>query len=237
MRILKTLIPQSVRLRYKLIKRYLLDKKTNIVFADNKKENIDCDKSISTTQPIKQSAFFENKVKNIQLGAKKIEQYTVSQGETFSFWEIIGNPSPKNGFKIGRNLINGQLKSDYGGGLCQLSGLIYMCSLKAGMTIVERHNHTVDIYTEEERFTPLGSDATIVYGYKDLRFVNPYPFPICFRFEIKDSEITCKLMINTQIEEQKIEFKRISSSNNNKTVSVKTFANDIHVTDSTYLLK
>jgi vancomycin resistance protein VanW len=38
----------------------------------------------------------------------------------------------------------------------------------------------LDLYTDETRFTPLGLDATVVYGHKDLRVKNKHPFPIYF---------------------------------------------------------
>jgi len=62
------------------------------------------------------------------------------------------------------------LALDYGGGLCQLSGIIYHAVLEAGLEILERHPHSLDIYTATTRYTPLGSDAAVVYGHKDLRF-------------------------------------------------------------------
>jgi vancomycin resistance protein VanW len=64
-----------------------------------------------------------------------------------------------------------------------LSGLLYHLALVGGLEIVERHAHSVDIYREHERYTPLGADATVVWGFKDLRLRNPYPFAVaitCF---------------------------------------------------------
>ena len=118
----------------------------------------------------------------------------------------MGEPNKSNGFKKGRNLIAGVLKEDYGGGLCQLSGMLYHLSLLGGLEIVERFNHTVDIYTDETRYTPLGSDATIVYGYKDLRVRNNYGFPITFQFEITNDALCVELLSTESIEKQKIEF-------------------------------
>ena len=83
--------------------------------------------------------------------------------------------------------------ADYGGGLCQLAGIVYHLALIAGLTVRERHNHSVDIYAEDERFAPLGSDATVVYGYKDLRIQNNYDFPIRFGFTLDDRSLSCSL--------------------------------------------
>ena len=95
----------------------------------------------------------------------------------------VGKPSVGNGFVDGRNIVDGQLVRQVGGGLCQLSSLVYHLALLGGLEIVERHPHSIDIYRDNERFTPLGADATVVWGSKDLRLRNSYPFAIsmgCF---------------------------------------------------------
>jgi vancomycin resistance protein VanW len=48
-------------------------------------------------------------------------------------------PTSARGFLPGRSLLAGELRPDYGGGLCQLSGLIYNVSLMAGLEVLERH--------------------------------------------------------------------------------------------------
>jgi len=43
-----------------------------------------------------------------------------------------------------------------------------------GLHIVEKHNHSRDLWGEEHRTVPLGRDATYVYAVKDLKFANPW---------------------------------------------------------------
>jgi vancomycin resistance protein VanW len=113
-----------------------------------------------------------------------------------------------NTFKVGRNIINGKISEEKAGGICQLSSIIYITGMKANLKIIERHNHSVDIYTEEERFTPLGADATVVYGNKDLIFQNNFDFPIRFNFDFNSNYITCNLESKNQIKEAEVKFKR-----------------------------
>jgi len=47
---------------------------------------------------------------------------------------------------------------------------LYNAALLANLPIVERYNHTV--YGEVTKYVPLGQDAAIFYGFKDLRFKN-----------------------------------------------------------------
>ena len=203
---LKTLIPKQLKLKFRLIKRNLSDRKIKFAIETNKKTSFQ--NIISTTQEIKKGAFFENKVHNIKTASVKISSVIIYPNQVFSFWKIIGNPSKKNGFKKGRNIIKNKISEEIGGGLCQLSSIIYITALKANLEITERHNHSVDIYKEEERFTPFGSDATVVYGYKDLRIKNDFKFPIQFHFSYIENQITCNLESLEKIEEMKLDFIR-----------------------------
>lgn len=186
--------------------RYLNDLfRLNIFkFSSNKKRNIHFDFVINLTQEIKPSDTFQNKIFNLSLASKKINEHIVMPNEIFSFWKIIGNPNRK--FKKGRTLINGRIKEEVGGGICQVSGIIYIMSLIANLQIFERHNHSVDIYNDETRFTPLGLDATVVYGYKDLRIRNNFIFPIKFQLEINENLIRIQLYSTQKITENNLFF-------------------------------
>jgi vancomycin resistance protein VanW len=115
--------------------------------------------------------------------------------------------------------VGNKLDLDYGGGLCQLSGIMYYLILEAGLDILERHPHSLDIYTEESRYTPMGSDATVVYGHKDLRFLNNFDFPISFQFEILEKEILIHLCAAKPIKKCIVEF-MVEKKENGKQVKV-----------------
>lgn len=59
-----------------------------------------------------------------------------------------------------------------GGGLCQLSNLIYWMTLHTPLTVVERHRHGYDVFPDSERTQPFGSGATCFYPYGDLMIKN-----------------------------------------------------------------
>jgi len=103
-------------------------------------------------------------------------------------------------------IVANKLDLDYGGGLCQLSGILYYLVLGAGLKILERHPHSLDIYTETTRYTPIGSDATVVYGHKDLRFINSFDFPISFQFEVLEKKILIYLCAEKEIKKCDLEF-------------------------------
>ena len=85
------------------------------------------------------------------------------------------------------------VSADIGGGLCQISGLLYETGLRAGLEIVERHAHTQDLYTDETRFTALGLDATVVWGHKDVRLRNTTGQSLAFNFEVTTEQIRARL--------------------------------------------
>jgi vancomycin resistance protein VanW len=148
---------------------------------------------VEIVQDIRQSAFFEGKLANIALGTQRLHGVVVAPGEVLSFWKLVGRPSAASGFKIGRSIRGGSAGADRGGGLCQLSGIAYEAGLRAGLNAVERHPHSRDLYAEQDRFTPLGLDATLVWPYKDLRLANPLTVPVQFRFAVRGSSVVASV--------------------------------------------
>lgn len=193
---------RKAKVRIKVLFRTLKDigSGTYFRFAEKAKMPTVFGYSFEITQEIKPSPTFENKVYNLTLASQRISEYILYPGQVFSFWKIVG--SPEKGFRKGRSIINGQLSEETGGGLCQVSGIVYHAALLGGLEILERHNHSMDIYTNETRFTPLGTDATVVYGYKDLRIRNNLGFPIRFSLNVMGNRISVQLQSAVKIEEK-----------------------------------
>lgn len=147
------------------------------------------------------------KLHNLRIAIAAIEEVIIQPREIFSFWKVVGKPSKKNGFVESRSILGNQITPTVGGGLCQLSGLLYYVSLMSGLEILERHNHSMDIYNDDTRFTPLGSDATVAYAYKDLKIRNNSSKPIGFTFQISDEELGIILNHSGHLKSQKVDFK------------------------------
>ena len=209
-KIIRKYTPYALKIRWQLTKRYWQDKQTKIhhQFALKGTPHPEASHKLSLQQPIKKSYLYENKVHNLKLGSQKINQVVLQPQQILSFWKTLQAPTAQNGYKKGRNIVNGVLSEDIGGGLCQLSGILYHLALLGGLTVLERHHHSLDIYTEEARYSPLGGDATVVYGYKDLRIQNPFDFPIYFDFDIDASRIIAYLHSPSPIPLQQLNFRR-----------------------------
>ncbi len=112
----------------------------------------------------------ENTIYNIKLSSEVINGILVKPQDIFSFNKYVGPAEKADGYKEGTIIANGVFVNGYGGGICQVSSTLYNAVLLANLPIVERYNHSV--YGEATKYVPLGQDAAIFYGFKDLRFKN-----------------------------------------------------------------
>ncbi|WP_143196173.1 VanW family protein [Archangium sp. Cb G35] len=210
--LLRPLVPVPVRVRVAAARRALRDLRSGARrrmatgSEHSRAEARGWPAYVSVTQPLGQSAHVESKKHNLALAIRELQDTRVGPEELFSFWHLVGQPTKRRGFVPGRNLVRGRLEVSIGGGLCQLSGLTYLLALRGGLWVTERHAHSVDIYTEQTRFAPLGADATVAYGYKDLRFHNTLPFPIALRFELGADTLTGSVCAPVPLEPCDVEF-------------------------------
>lgn len=114
-----------------------------------------------------------NKMASLAIAASCIDGLILKPGETFSFWRLVGKPTERRGFKMGFVLKNGTLAQDIGGGLCQMTNLIYWMTIHTDLEIVERWRHGFDVFPDAGRTQPFASGATCSYNYIDLQIRNP----------------------------------------------------------------
>jgi vancomycin resistance protein VanW len=126
-----------------------------------------------------------NKVTNLKIATKKLNGIIINPGETFSYWKLIGKPNRIKGYVDGMILFYGGFKSGVGGGLCQLSNMIYWMTLHTPLMVTERYRHSYDVFPDSKRTQPFGSGATCVYNYRDLQIFNgtnkPYQLQVYLR--------------------------------------------------------
>lgn len=113
-----------------------------------------------------------NKIINLHIAANKLNGVVIHPGQTLSFWKLIGKPSERKGYVNGMVLTNGKVGPGIGGGLCQMSNLIYWMTLHTPLTVIERHHHGYDVFPDSNRTQPFGSGATCYYPYGDLMIYN-----------------------------------------------------------------
>ncbi len=115
------------------------------------------------------------KIQNLRIAVRRLNGLTVPANEVFSFWKQVGRATRRRGYVEGRELREGCIIPNLGGGLCQLSNALYDAALKAEFEIVERHAHTQAVAGS---LAEIGRDATVFWNYVDLRFRSPADFRI-----------------------------------------------------------
>ncbi|MCX6159146.1 MAG: VanW family protein [Ignavibacteriae bacterium] len=113
-----------------------------------------------------------NKVTNLKLAVKQVDKVLIKPGETLSVWRLLGRPTKFKGYLDGLQLHNGKISKNIGGGLCQLSNLLYWMVLHTPLTITERWRHGFDVFPDLDRTIPFGCGSTLAYNYIDLQIQN-----------------------------------------------------------------
>jgi vancomycin resistance protein YoaR len=107
------------------------------------------------------------RVTNIHRAADLMDGTLLRPGEVFSFNRVVGQRTPARGFAEGTVIENGRYRTAYGGGVSQLATTTFNAAFFAGLKLVEHHPHSWYI----SRY-PVGREATVYFGQKDLRFRN-----------------------------------------------------------------
>ena len=118
---------------------------------------------------------------NIWVPAGYLDNQVVQPGETFSFWDRVGEVSLARGYRMGGAIINGRTQEGVAlaGGICSTSTTMFNAALRAGFKMGERSNH----YYFIKRY-PVGLDATVSKtsgGQQDMTWTNDTPYPVLIK--------------------------------------------------------
>lgn len=130
----------------------------------------------------------ENKVFNLKLAAKTLNGLLIRPGETFSFWKTVRYADQYTPYRNGLMVENGKMVIAPGGGLCQMSNLLFWMFLHTPLTVVERSGHAVKEFPEPDSDQIKGVDATVSEGWLDLKVCN-------------DTDVTYQIVIDFDEEE------------------------------------
>jgi vancomycin resistance protein YoaR len=129
-----------------------------------------------------------NRIHNVQLVAHLVDHKFIAPGATFSFNATTGERSAAKGFLEAPVIVNGELQTGLGGGVCQVSTTVFNAAYEAGLPITARTNHALYI-----SHYPLGRDATVDYPSTDLKFVNDTGHWMLLRTWVGASSLTVAL--------------------------------------------
>ncbi|MBI95732.1 hypothetical protein CL656_01120 [bacterium] len=125
---------------------------------------------------------------NVELGTQNlISNVFVMPSEQVSFLKILRDKGSQIPWRLAKVIKEGgKLELEPGGGLCQVSTTLFRAALQSGMNIDQWRNHSlyVSYYKEYNN----GLDSTIYPPYVDLKFTNPYNFPVLFQSYTNDNK-------------------------------------------------
>lgn len=129
-----------------------------------------------------------NKLYNLKLIAKTLDGLVIKPNETFSFNLAVYNDTKKEKFKDGLVIVNGEMKTESGGGICHMSNQLYHAFLYTPLEIIERHPHNIDYFPPKDINALMGIDATVSSGWLDLKVKNTsnQAFQIDIEFDEED---------------------------------------------------
>lgn len=123
-------------------------------------------------------------IRNATLAARALEGRVIGAGKVFSYNAVVSANDNDSGYVPAPVSVEGTMVPALGGGVCQTSTTLYNAALLAGLTVVERHPHTV-----APKYIPPGRDAAVAWPGVDLRLKNPYAFPVRLQASVRGERL------------------------------------------------
>ena len=123
---------------------------------------------------------------NISLVCQIINGLVIMPGDSFDFNPVVGERTPERGFLKAGAISDGLATKEYGGGICQVSSMLYIAALKADLTITARTHHL----WPSSYLPQIGTDATVSWGGPEFRFVNSTNYPIAISAYFDGNSVT-----------------------------------------------
>ena len=113
------------------------------------------------------------RINNVTRAAASINGLVLNPGEEFSYNKTVGQRTAAAGYQAAGAYSGGQVVSEIGGGICQVSSTLYYCTLISNLEIVDRSCHYFGV-----PYLPAGLDATVSWPSPDFKFKNNGEYPI-----------------------------------------------------------
>lgn len=118
---------------------------------------------------------------NLRLACEAINGTILAPGEEFSFNDIVGRRTEKKGY-----MVAGQVGGEgLGGGICQVSSVLFNAALLGNLKITKRWQHSV-----HPSYCPKGRDAMIYGTSNNLRFLNDTDYYIKIQAKANGGTVT-----------------------------------------------
>ena len=127
-----------------------------------------------------------DRVHNIAIASKSVDNSVVPPGAVFSFNQAVGDVSAETGYKDSLIIWGDRTAIGVGGGLCQVSTTVFRAAYYGGFPLEERWNHgyVVGWYGQP------GLDATVYTPTVDFKFRNTTDHFLIIKSEIDEAKGT-----------------------------------------------
>ena len=144
------------------------------------------EKLSSFTQNFPYAAY---RVQNIGRAARYLDGTIIKPGETFSMNGTVHERTEANGYTVGYIIgQGGQFRKELGGGVSTATTAMWTAAFYANMQRVEQRAHTIWI----PRYRA-GLEATVSWGYLDLKWKNTSSTGVLIKASITNSSVTVTL--------------------------------------------
>lgn len=131
----------------------------------------------------------EKRNTNLRLACKALDGLILQPGQEFSYNDTLGERTAEKGYQPAPAYSGTTLVDSLGGGICQVSSTLYLASVYAELTILERVNHGYPVH-----YIPYGMDATVNWGFTDLKMRNDSDLPVKIHAEESDGYVRVEIL-------------------------------------------
>jgi len=131
------------------------------------------------------------RIHNLKKSTISFEGTLIEPGQVFSFFHLLGKPQQE--YKKGPHFDQNQVVHSYEAGLGQLASIFHYLALLTHLEVMEHHPALRPLKPYQLDYIPLGLEACVTWGLRDLRFKNTLPFDISFQFKVSNEEIIITL--------------------------------------------
>ncbi|MCC6999370.1 MAG: VanW family protein [Deltaproteobacteria bacterium] len=139
--------------------------------------------------PFSVSARDSDRTYNLKVAAEKVSGFILMPGEEFSFNEVVGDRTEKEGYRVAPVIQAGELVDGLAGGACQISSTLHAAAFFAGLDITQTRPHS-----RPSGYIVMGLDSTVVYPTVDLKLKNNFDFPVVFYYQVNQGRVRVEIL-------------------------------------------
>ncbi len=135
------------------------------------------------------SAIDSDRTYNLKVGADHLNGHILKPHEDFSFNQVVGDRTEKEGYRVAPVISGGELIDGLAGGMCQIASTLHAAAFFGALDIVSSTPHS-----RPSAYIPMGLDSTVVYPTTDLKLRNPYDFPVVMHYQVNQGSVKVELL-------------------------------------------